>query len=43
MSDVANLDAFEWLSSNPKIRVASKIIRFTDDMTVGTKKEEAMT
>ncbi|CAN7024638.1 unnamed protein product [Brassica rapa subsp. trilocularis] len=34
MGDVANLDAFEWLSSNPKIRVASeKISRFTDDIS----------
>ncbi|CAH2035899.1 unnamed protein product [Thlaspi arvense] len=35
MGDVAKLDAFfEWLSSNPKVRVASKIIsRFTDDIS----------
>ncbi|KAH0870372.1 hypothetical protein HID58_077394 [Brassica napus] len=34
MGNVANLDAFEWLSSNPKIRVASeKIGRFTDDIS----------
>ncbi|KAJ0248666.1 Alpha-humulene/(-)-(E)-beta-caryophyllene synthase [Hirschfeldia incana] len=34
MGDVASLDAFEWLSSNPKIRVASEIIsRFTDDVS----------
>ncbi|XP_024006326.1 alpha-humulene/(-)-(E)-beta-caryophyllene synthase isoform X1 [Eutrema salsugineum] len=34
MGDVAKLDAFEWLSSNPKIRVASEIIsRFTDDIS----------
>ncbi|KAJ4866994.1 Alpha-humulene/(-)-(E)-beta-caryophyllene synthase [Raphanus sativus] len=34
MGDVANLDAFEWLSSNPKIRVASEIIgRYTDDIS----------
>ncbi|CAN8287786.1 unnamed protein product [Cochlearia groenlandica] len=30
----AKLDAFEWLSSNPKIRVASDLIcRFTDDIS----------
>ncbi|CAF1986142.1 BnaC07g16660D [Brassica napus] len=34
MGDVATVDAFEWLSSNPKIRVASEIIsRFTDDIS----------
>ncbi|CAA7023388.1 unnamed protein product [Microthlaspi erraticum] len=34
MGDVAKLDAFEWLSSNPKIRVASELIcRFTDDIS----------
>ncbi|XP_010421205.1 PREDICTED: alpha-humulene/(-)-(E)-beta-caryophyllene synthase-like [Camelina sativa] len=34
MTDVAKLDAFEWLSSHPKIRVASEIIsRFTDDIS----------
>lgn len=34
MTDVANLDAFEWLSSHPKIRVASEMIcRFTDDIS----------
>ncbi|CAF2088729.1 unnamed protein product [Brassica napus] len=34
MGDVANLDAFEWLSSNPKIRVASEMIcRWTDDIS----------
>lgn len=30
----AKLDSFEWLSSHPKIRVASEIIsRFTDDIS----------
>ncbi|KAJ4889417.1 Alpha-humulene/(-)-(E)-beta-caryophyllene synthase [Raphanus sativus] len=34
MGDVANLDAFEWLSSNPKIRVACEVIcRYTDDIS----------
>ncbi|KAF2565304.1 hypothetical protein F2Q68_00025521 [Brassica cretica] len=34
MGDVAKLDAFEWLSSHPKIRIAAEIIcRFTDDIT----------
>ncbi|KAF8089988.1 hypothetical protein N665_0493s0043 [Sinapis alba] len=34
MGDVANLDAFEWLSSTPKIRVASEMIcRYTDDIS----------
>ncbi|EOA20336.1 hypothetical protein CARUB_v10000642mg [Capsella rubella] len=34
MTDVVKLDAFEWLSSHPKIRVASEIIsRFTDDIS----------
>ncbi|CAH8390028.1 unnamed protein product [Eruca vesicaria subsp. sativa] len=34
MGDVAKLDAFEWLSSHPKIRVASEVLaRFTDDIT----------
>ncbi|CAH8361308.1 unnamed protein product [Eruca vesicaria subsp. sativa] len=34
MGDVANLDVFEWLSSNPKIRVASEMIcRYTDDIS----------
>lgn len=34
MADVAKLDAFEWLSSHPKIRLASEIIcRFTDDIS----------
>lgn len=33
MGDVAKLDAFEWLSSHPKIRVASEVLcRFTDDI-----------
>ncbi|CAN7120665.1 unnamed protein product [Brassica rapa subsp. narinosa] len=34
MGDFTKLDAFEWLSSHPKIRVASEIIcRFTNDIT----------
>lgn len=34
MVDVAKLDAYEWLSSHPKIRVASeKICRFTNDIS----------
>ncbi|XP_009124599.1 alpha-humulene/(-)-(E)-beta-caryophyllene synthase isoform X12 [Brassica rapa] len=34
MGEVAKLDAFEWLSSHPKIRTAAEIIcRFTDDIT----------
>ncbi|KFK27691.1 hypothetical protein AALP_AA8G415900 [Arabis alpina] len=34
MGDFAKVDAFEWLSSHPKIRVASEIIsRFTDDIS----------
>ena len=34
MGDFAKLDAFEWLSSHPKIRIASEIIcQFTNDIT----------
>ncbi|CDY71862.1 BnaCnng74840D, partial [Brassica napus] len=34
MGDFAKLDAFEWLSSQPKIRIASEIIcQFTNDIT----------
>lgn len=34
MGDFAKLDAFEWLSSHPKLRVASEIIcQFTNDIT----------